>query len=219
MKSDSELQKSVIRELAGDTRVDEAAVGVSVHHGIVTLNGTVGNWAEKHAAEEAAHRVAGVLDVANDIEIKPSWSTQRSDADIAEVVRRALEWNVFVPHRRIQSTVCDGGHVTLTGTVATLLQRDDAERVVGSLDGVRLVTNQIAVEPPRIAAGELRSSIREALERHVAREADHIGIDVHDDTVVLSGKVGSWSERDAVIGAAKGTPGVRRIEDQLRIER
>lgn len=219
MKSDSELQKSVIRELAWDTRVDEAAVGVSVHHGVVTLNGTVGSWAEKHAAEAAAHRVAGVLDVANDIEIKPSWSTRRSDADIAEVVRSALEWNVFVPHRRIQSTVCDGGHVTLTGTVATLLQRDDAERVVGSLEGVRLVTNQIAVEPPRVAAGELRSSIREALERHVAREVDHIGIDVHDDTVVLSGKIASWSERDAVIGAAKGTPGVRRIEDQLRIER
>jgi hypothetical protein len=38
------------------------------------------------------------------------------------------------------------------------------------------------------------------------------------DTVVLSGRVGSWTERQAVIGAAKGTPGVARIEDQLRIE-
>jgi osmotically-inducible protein OsmY len=218
MKSDSELQKSVIHELAWDTRVDEAAIGVSVHHGVVTLNGAVASWAEKHAAEEAAHRVAGVLDVANDIEIKPSWSTRRSDADIAEAVRRALEWDVFVPHRQIQSTVCDTGHVTLTGMVGTLLQRDHVEHVVKRLGGVRLVTNQIAVEPPRIAANELRSSIKEALERHVAREADHIGIDVHADTVVLSGKIASWSERAAVLGAAKGTPGVRQIEDRLRIE-
>jgi osmotically-inducible protein OsmY len=218
MRSDAELQKAVMEELAWDTRVDETAIGVSVHHGVVTLNGVVAGWAQKHAAEEAAHRVAAVKDVANDIAIKLSWSPRRSDGDVAEAVRHALEWDVFVPERQIQSTVCDDGHVTLSGTVATLRQRDDAERAVSQLEGVRLVTNQITVVPPVVAAAELRSSIKEALERHVAREANRIAIDIHGDTVVLSGRVGSWTERQAVIGAAKGTPGVSRIEDQLRIE-
>ncbi len=216
-KTDADLQKSVIQELAWDRRIDETAIGVSVHHGVVTLNGVVGGWAEKHAAEDAAHRVAGVLDVANDIEIKPVWSSQRSDADIAEAVRHALAWDVFVPERRIQSTVCDAGHVTLTGAVATLQQRDDAERAVRNLDGVRLVTNLIAIEAPRVVASELRSEIKAALERHVAREADRIAVDVEGHAVVLSGKVASWRERQAVIGAAKGTPGVQRIEDRLEI--
>lgn len=216
-RTDSELQKSVIQELAWDHRIDETAIGVSLHRGVVTLNGVVGSWAEKHAAEDAAHRVAGVLDVANDIEIRPAWSTRRSDADIAEAVRHALEWDAFVPERRIQSTVSDGGHVTLTGAVATLQERDDAERVIANLDGVRLVTNLIAIDAPRVAPGELRSSIRAALERHVAREADRIAIDIADHTVVLSGTVASWRERQAVIGAAKGTPGVQRIEDHLQI--
>ena len=150
MTIDCELQKSVMRELAWDTRVDETAIGVSAHHGVVTLNGIVGSWAEKHAAEEAAHRVAGVLDVANDIEIKPGWSTKRSDTEIAEAVRRVLEWDVFLPQRQIQSTVSDGGHVTLTGTVATRRQRDDAERIVRRLRGVRLVTNEIALLAPSV---------------------------------------------------------------------
>jgi osmotically-inducible protein OsmY len=218
MKTDSDLQKSVLQELAWDTRVDEAAIGVSVHHGIVTLNGVVGSWAEKHAAEEAAHRIAGVLDVANEIEIKPSWSTKHSDTEIAEAVRHALEWDVFVPQRQIRSTVCDNGHVVLSGTVSTLRQRDEAERVVRNLEGVRLVTNQIAIEAPKVAASALRTSIKHALERHVDREADRIGVEVQGDTVVLSGSIASWGERLAVIGAAKGTPGVRRIEDQLHIE-
>lgn len=216
-KTDAELQKWVIQELAWDSRIDETAIGVSVHHGVVTLNGVVGSWAEKHAAEDAAHRVAGVLDVANDIEIKPPWIPRRTDTEIAEAVRHALEWDAFVPERRIQSTVCDAGHVTLTGAVTTLQQRDDAERVVASLDGVRLVTNQITIEAPAVAPGELRSSIKAALERHVAREADRIAIDVEGHTVVLSGSVASWRERQAVIGAAKGTPGVQRIEDRLQI--
>jgi osmotically-inducible protein OsmY len=156
MKSDSDLQKSVMHEFAWDTRLDATAIGVSAHHGIVTLFGVVGSWAEKHAAEVAAHRVAGVLDVANDLDIKLSWSTKRSDADIAEAVRRALEWDVFIPQRQIRSTVSDGGHVALSGTVGTLAQRDDAERAVRNLEGVRLVTNQLAIEVPKIAASELR---------------------------------------------------------------
>ena len=216
-KTDSELQRSVLDELAWDPRVDEAAIGVSVQRGVVTLHGVVGCWATKQAAAEAAHGVAGILDVANDIEIKPPWIAPRSDGDIAEAVRHALDWDAFVPARRIRSTVCDDGHVTLTGAVATLQQRDDAERVVANLDAVRLVTNQITVDAPVVAPGELRGSIRAALERHVAREADRIAVDVDGHTVVLSGSVASWRERQAVIGAAKGTPGVQRIEDRLHI--
>jgi osmotically-inducible protein OsmY len=216
-RTDSDLQNSVIQALALDPRVDEAAIGVSVRHGVVTLNGVVGSWTEKHAAGDAAHGVTGALDVANDIEIRPSWIARRSEADIAEAVRHALEGDASVAQRAILSTVCDAGHVTLTGAVATLQQRDDAERVVANLDGVRLVTNQITVDAPGVAPGELRSSIRAALERHVAREADRIAIDVEGQTVVLSGRVASWRERQAVIGAARGTPGVQRIEDRLVI--
>jgi osmotically-inducible protein OsmY len=218
VKTDAQLKTDVMRELAWDIHIDETAIGVSAHHGVVTLNGVVDGWADKHAAEEAAHRVAGVLDVANEIEIKPSWSVTRTDADIAEAVRGALTWNRFVPGQQIRSTVTDHGTVTLTGTVQTLAQRDEADRVVREIAGVRYVANQISVEASSIAAGMLHETIKQALERHVAREADRITVEVQGDTVVLSGRVESWRERRAVLGAAKGTPGVRRIDDQLRIQ-
>jgi osmotically-inducible protein OsmY len=218
MKTDAQLKNDVIRELAWDIHIDETAIGVSAHHGVVTLTGIVDCWAEKHAAEEAAHRVASVLDVANEIEIKPSWIVTRTDADIAEAVRGALTWSRFLPDQQIRSTVADQGTVTLTGTVRTLAQRDEAERVVRGLAGVRYVANQIAVDAPSIAETELHETIKQALERHVAREADRITIDVQGNTVVLAGRVASWRERRAVLGAAKGTPGVQRIDDQLRIQ-
>jgi osmotically-inducible protein OsmY len=41
---------------------------------------------------------------------------------------------------------------------------------------------------------------------------------VRDGRVVLSGVVRSWAEKEAVIGATKGTPGVRDIDDHLRIK-
>jgi osmotically-inducible protein OsmY len=218
MKTDSQLKTDVTRELAWDIHIDETAIGVSAHHGVVTLTGIVDSWSAKHAAEEAAHRVAGLLDVANEIEIRPSWNQTRCDADIAGTVRDALVWNRFVPDRQIHSTVADQGTVTLTGTVRTLAQREEAERVVRDLAGVHGVVNQIAIEGPTVAEGALHDTITQALERHVAREADRITVRVEGDTVVLAGGVASWREHRAVLGAAKGTPGVRRIDDQLQIQ-
>ena len=214
---DAHVQRAVMDELGRDPGRDAAAIGVSVHHGVVALHGVVGCWAEKHAAGEAAHRVAGVRDVANDLEIEPSWCTERSDAEIASAMRHALDRDAAVPSAQIQSTVSDGGHVTLTGAVATLAQRDASERALRGVDGVRQLTNQITVEPARVAPDQLRAAICAALSRHVVREADRIAIAIDGDAIVLSGAVASPSERLAVIGAARGTPGVTRIDDRLRI--
>lgn len=215
MKTDSDLKRDVERELAWDTRIDDTAIGVAAHHGVVTLTGTVTSWAEKHAVEEAVYRVGGVHTLANEIEIKQSWDASRTDADLAEAVHNALVWDHFVASDRIRATVSDHGSVTLIGTVATLRERDEAERVVRRLDGVRYVTNEIAVDSPVVASLHLRETIEQALARHAARAASHVKVAIDGDTVILEGAVGSWLERRAVLGAARGTPGVKRVEDRL----
>jgi osmotically-inducible protein OsmY len=217
IRTDSEIQQDVLRELKWDTRVEETDVGVQVDGGVVTLTGTVSSWGKRFAAEEAAHRVRAVLDVANDISVRPPGTPGRTDTEIAKAVRHALEWDVFVPEDRVQSTV-SGGVVTLKGDVESWTQRDDAERAVRNLSGVRGVTNRLEVKPPKVAASEVRNSIEDALERQAEREAKRITLDVQDGRVTLSGPVHSWAEREAVVGAAKGTPGVRNVQDQLRIE-
>jgi osmotically-inducible protein OsmY len=126
--SDASLQQRVIRELAWDTRIDATDVGVEVDDGVVTLTGTVGSWAKKLAAQDAAHRVAGVHDVANDIQVRIPGAAGRTDTEIAQTIRAALEWNVMVPDERIETTVSNGV-VTLIGTVEFWTQRQDAERV------------------------------------------------------------------------------------------
>jgi osmotically-inducible protein OsmY len=215
MKSDADLKQDIERELAWDTQIDEPAIGVAAHHGVVTLTGTVPCWADKHAVEEAAYRVHGVSSIANEIEIKPSWETGPTDTELAEQIHLALGWDPFVKSGRIRATVSDRGAVTLAGTVATLRERDEAERIVRGISGIRFVTNEILVEAPPVAEAKLRDTIQAALTRHAARTASHVTVAVDGDTVVLEGTVGSWLERRAVLGAARGTPGVKRVEDHL----
>ena len=147
-KSDTEIQQAVVRELGWDTRISPTEVGVQVKNGVVTLAGMVDSWAKRAAAEQAAHRVFGVLDVANDLEVQLTGvGAARSDTDIAQSVRHALEWDVTVPDKAIRSTVSKGV-VTLEGTVGFWSERSDAERAIEKIFGVKAVVNRIEVRPP-----------------------------------------------------------------------
>ena len=147
-KTDTEIQQDVLRELKWDTRVEETDVGVEVDAGVVTLTGTVSSWGKRHAAAEAAHRVRGVLDVANNIVVKLPGTPGRTDTEVAHAVRNALAWDVFVPDTQIRSTVSDGV-VMLDGEVDTWAQAEDAERAVRNLDGVRAVMSLISAKGGR----------------------------------------------------------------------
>jgi osmotically-inducible protein OsmY len=216
-KTDTQIHHDVLEELKWDSRVDEKEVGVQVAGGVVTLTGTVTSWAKRMAAQEAAHRVIGVLDVANDISVKPLGGLAPTDTEIAQVVRRVLQWDVFVPEEKITSTVTDGW-VTLEGTVERWSQRNDAERAVRNLTGVKSVVNKITATPAKPVTEDVQKAIEQALERRADREAQRIHVDVRDGTVTLTGSVHSWAERKSVLSAARFTPGVRAVEDNLRTE-
>ena len=215
-RSDAEIQQAVIRELKWDTRVEETDLGVEVDRGIVTLTGTVSSYGKKLAAAEAAHRVAGVLDVANDVIVQLPGAGIRTDTDIARAVREALEWEVQVPDKEIQSTVTDGW-VTLSGTVGSWQQRQEAERSVRNLAGVKGVKNHIEVQVrQRPSTTALQESIEEALERRAERTAKRIRVTTTEGGLVtLRGKVESWEERQAIVGTVGHAPGVREVRDEL----
>ena len=217
VKSDTQIHQDVLRELRWDSRVHDTEVGVEVDQGVVTLTGTVESYAKKLAAQEAAHRVTGVLDVADDIRVKVPGSLGRTDTEIAQAVRHTLEWDVLVPDTRITSTVADGW-VTLEGSVDLLREREDAERAVRHLLGVRGVQNKLVIRPPTVKPERVREVIEDALERSAEHEVKRIQVLVSDGTVTLTGRVRSYAEKRAVMGAVSHTPGVHTVTDHLRID-
>lgn len=216
-KTDKQLEQRVMTELKWDSRIDWASTTVEVKNGVATLTGTVPNYAQKLAAQNAAHRVAGVLDVANDIQVKPVDSFYRTDTEIARAVRNALEWDALVPNELIQSTVSDGW-VTLEGEVDYWRERNDAESAIRQLAGVVGVLNKITIRKRQIDPKELREEIESALERRADRESERLRIEVQEGTVDLWGRVHSWQEKRAVVGSISHTPGVTHVRDHLRID-
>ena len=216
-RSDQDLKQRILRELKWDSRVSWASINVEVNDAVATLTGSVLSYAQKVAAQEAAHRVVGVLDVANDIEVSPADGFVRNDTELARVVRSALEWDALVPDERIQSTVSDGW-VTLEGEVDYWRERTDAERVVRRLTGVIGVINKITIHKQAVNEEQLREEIENALETRADREAERLRIEVKDGAVDLWGRVHSWQERRAVLGSISHAPGVTHVRDHLRID-
>lgn len=213
VRTDQEIQRDVLEELDWDAQVQPNEIGVTVSDGVVTLTGWVDSYARRWAAEHCAHRVRGVRAVASDLEVRLPGIDERTDADIAIAASRALEWDSFVPAERLDVTVANGW-VMLRGEVEYGFQRRTAERELRRLRGVRGITNLVEVHPPAPSSEEqTRRDLQQVLLRRTGTERIHAR--VAGDTVVLSGVVRSWWQREEAERAAWATPGVREVHDRL----
>jgi osmotically-inducible protein OsmY len=211
--TDAEIRKNVEAELSFEPSINASEIGVAVKDGIVTLTGRVDSYWEKIAAEEAAARVAGVKAVANELEIRLPFSSERTDEDIARAALNRLEWTITVPKDRIKVKVSKGW-VTLEGEVEWQFQKNAAAEAVRNLVGIKGVINHIVVKE-RPSTAEVKAKIEEALKRSAEVDASHITVETEGDKVILKGTVRSWFEREEAERAAWRAPGVRKVDNRI----
>jgi osmotically-inducible protein OsmY len=213
-ETDIRLRDAITRQLERDSEVDTSTVGVTAKSGAVTLTGYVIDCSAKLAAERAAKRIRGVRAVANDIKVRQT--LERTDPEIAADIVKALDLYSTTPDR-VQAVV-HNGLVTLTGRVAWMFQKRDAEKVVRHVRGVRGVMNYIAVTPSGLAR-DVHDSIVAVLHRNGTIDPRGITVTVSEDIATLSGTVRTWLQRESAERIAADAPGINRVDNQIVVER
>lgn len=215
MKSDKQLQMDVTEELKYEPRVHAEEIGIEVRDGVVTLMGTVPDYAQRLRAERAVERVAGVRAVAQELTVKVPNTHLRSDTDLAHQVVNTLAWDTEVPNQKIKAKIEDGW-VTLEGDVDWQFQRNAPERAVRYLFGVKGVSNLLKVKS-HASTYDVAQHITAALARSTEADAKKINVSAASGRVTLTGTVRSWPERADAQRAAWSATGVTEVDNRLAV--
>jgi osmotically-inducible protein OsmY len=217
MRSDYDIKRDVEDELRSDPDIDPTDVAVAVKDGVVTLAGFVRSFRQKRITEEDVKRVAGVIGVANNIEVRLPIIHRRPDPEIARDVVEAIKRDLPFSWDSIKVIVEDGW-VTLEGEVEWQYQGKWAEKAVWNVRGVKGITNDIKVRP-QVPPVDIKRKIEEALRRAAEIDASRISVETNGSEVILRGTVRAWAEREEAERAAWRAPGVSHVDNRIRVER
>lgn len=213
-----EIKKSIVDQLYWDDSVDASHVMVEVTDGVVKLTGTVPSEAARRAAQVDALLVPGVQSVDNHLEVKLPIALPLPDDELAERVKKVLEWNADIGSSRDIRVSVNGGWVTLEGTVETYWKKLRAEELISTLSGVLGVTNGLAVVPTEnLVDKAIASDIITALERNANIDVRMIDVEVDKGVVTISGTAPNGTAMRDALNAAKFAAGVLDVKNELTI--
>ncbi|MDQ2845913.1 MAG: BON domain-containing protein [Actinomycetota bacterium] len=215
-QTDHQLVQSITDEIRWTPSITADRIGASINEGAVTLSGQVDSYSEKVAAVQAALRVRGVQAVADEIEVRSEWAPMR-DADVAREAAAVLAHTFYAPDGAVKAEVTD--HVViLTGAVTWNYQRENIERRIEGLAGVRGVRNLIELKPDvAISAADAKAKIDAALRRNTELDSADIHVGIVGSTITLTGSVTSYAKGRQAAYAAWGAPGVTHVRNELKV--
>jgi osmotically-inducible protein OsmY len=142
VRDDAELAADARRALQDELGPVHDAVTLQVRGGVVTLTGTTELHLHRGAAERALRFVAGVRGVDNRIEVRTLLDAPAVRAQLLD----ALRAHAAETAGRVE-VLTQGSTIVLRGTVATVADRQAAERGAWKVPGVGAVRNELTVPP------------------------------------------------------------------------
>jgi osmotically-inducible protein OsmY len=201
-----------------DQSVDASNITVAVSNGRVTLRGAVKTYRSLRAACNDALIIPGVKEITNEISVElPSELQSINDEQLKARVENILTWNADVDTREIQITVEDG-KVTIEGHVNFLWNKENVEKLVSSVAGVKEIENALTVIPTKsYRDSAIADGIMSALKRQGTMDVNQLDITVEDGIVTISGKVPNWAVLEDINSIINYSMGVRDVFNELQV--
>jgi osmotically-inducible protein OsmY len=140
-KDDGDIAAEIVNAFKWNWEVPADKVRARVEKGWVTLEGELEWYYQSDAAKEAVKSLLGVAGVSNNIKIKSRNGEAVEKSEIESALKR--NWSVFDKHIHV---AVSGHNATLTGTVDSSYQKDEAGRIAWNAPGVWHVGNDLVVE-------------------------------------------------------------------------
>lgn len=140
-KTNLEVANEVLAALKSNWAVPSDDIIVKVEDGWVTLEGQVPWNYQKDAAKNAIHYLTGVKGINNNIKIKSDVQEKIEKTNVENAIARS--WSVDDSDLNVS---VDGTTVTLSGTVGSWYEREEAGRIAWNTPGVAIVKNELTVD-------------------------------------------------------------------------
>lgn len=141
VKSNAEIATEIVSALKSNWSVPEIKISVKVEDGWVTLEGELGWNYQKDAAKRAITYIDGVKGVTNNIRIKSESADTIEQGDIEKAMARS--WSVDDKNIHVHVS---GTTVTLTGSVDSFYQKEEAGRIAWNTRGIWHLENELAID-------------------------------------------------------------------------
>jgi len=142
----------------------------------------------------------------------------QNDSDVASAVKAKLHGKQY---SNVQVNSDPSGVVTLSGTVDLYEYKADAVRQAHKVDAVKAIRDEIQVGGTDVSDQEIEKKLGPELA--YSREGygnlfDAILMHVQNGVVTLSGHAHDYPNRDAAVGLAASTPGVKEVIDNIQVD-
>ncbi len=143
----------------------------------------------------------------------------KSDKQLQQDVIDDLKWDPSVDCSKI-GVASSGGVVTLTGSVPSYFQKQNTERVVKRVAGVRAVANDIEVRLPSSTErtdADVASAALSALKWDTSVPDENVKISVSKGWLTLEGNVDWNYQRESAEKAVEKLIGVKGVTNRIAV--
>ncbi|WP_158547897.1 BON domain-containing protein [Dyadobacter luteus] len=141
MRRNEEIQKDVEEILNGGSFPNSAEFIVEAKDGVVTLSGVVDKLVQKLDAETVAKLVPGVIVLIEQIKVRDEETIAGWRHEYKSIKTAGISQMQDIHFKKIENKV------TLTGTVGSLYEKEEATRQAWKTQGVEIVFNELVVAP------------------------------------------------------------------------
>jgi osmotically-inducible protein OsmY len=139
-KNDNDIADEIVNAYKWNWQIPNDKIQVKVENGWVVLTGEL-NWNyQKEEAKNAIKNLEGIVNVTNNITIKSETANTIEKEVIEHHLRRS--WALNADNIRVE---VNGTKVTLTGTVDSLYQKEEAGRIAWNTPGIWNLENNLNV--------------------------------------------------------------------------